>query len=250
MTINAVVIDDETNSRDSLIQMVNMYCPEVSIVGQADGVESGIQCINTHHPDLVFLDIKMADGSGFDLLQQLPSIDFKLIFVTAYEEYAIRAFRYNAIDYINKPIDPDELRNAVEKATTYFNGENMNQTIKLLLDSMKNKSTPLNRKLVLRTINTVHVVEIDRIMHCESDRNYTAFYLVDGEKILISRSMKEFDELLEGHGFLRVHNSHLLNLNYLRKFMRDELICVLKDNSTIPVAYRKRDELLEAIKQL
>lgn len=250
MTIKAVVIDDETNSRDSLKQMVHIYCPEVMVIGEADGVATGLQCITEKNPDLVFLDIKMADGSGFDLLQKLAYVNFKLIFVTAYEEYAIRAFRYNAVDYINKPIDPDELRRAVEKATTYFNGENMNETIRMLLESMKSKNTPKNRKLVLRTINTVHVVEIDRIMHCESDRNYTVFYLVDGEKILISRSMKEFDELLEGHGFLRVHNSHLLNLNYLSKFMRDELICILKDNTTIPVAYRKRDELLEAIKAM
>lgn len=248
--IRAIVIDDEVNSRESVKEMLRLYCPEVMVVAEADGVNSGLAGIELNRPELVFLDIRMPDGTGFDLLRKAGNIEFKVIFVTAYEEYAIKAFKFNAIDYITKPLDPDELRSAVEKATKYFSSGTVNESIKLLLESINKPPSQQNRKIVLRTLNTVHVIEIDKIIRCESDRNYTAFYLTDEEKILISRSMKEFDEILEGHGFLRVHNSHLINLNFVRKFLKDELICVLKDNSSIPVAFRKREELMHAIKAL
>lgn len=247
--IRAVIIDDEINSRDSIRQMLLLYCPDVTVVGEAEGVISGINCISEQRPDIVFLDIKMPDGSGFDLLKRINHIDFKVIFVTAFEEYAIKAFRFNAIDYITKPIDPDELRQAVEKAIKYGKDGATNETIKLLLDSLSRPSQN-HRKIILRTLNTIHVIEIDQIIRCESDRNYTAFHIEGEEKLLISRSMKEFDELLVEHGFLRVHNSHLINLSHVRKFHRDELLCILKDGTNIPVAYRKRDELLAAIKNL
>lgn len=245
----AVIIDDEINSRESIRQMLLLYCPDVTVVGEADGVNTGIDCIMEQNPDIVFLDIKMPDGSGFDLLKRLNKYDFRLIFVTAFEEYAIKAFRFNAIDYITKPIDPDELTQAVGKAVKMNKDGSSEETIKHLLDSM-NKPMQNHQKIILRTMNTLHVIEIDRIIRCESDRNYTAFHIEGEEKLLISRSMKEFDELLEEYGFFRVHHSHLINLSHVRKFLRDELLCILKDGTNIPVAYRKRDELLVAIKNL
>lgn len=247
--IKAVVIDDEFNSRETLRQMLHYCCPNVELVGEGDGVTSGLAAINEFKPDIVFLDIRMTDGSGFDLLNKVGKADFKLIFVTAYEDYAMKAFRCNAIDYITKPVDPNDLMRAVEKASKVTDGENTNDAIKRLLDSI-NKPIQQNKKIVLKTLSTVHVIEIDNIIRCESDRNYTVFHLADGEQILISRSMKEFDDILAEHGFLRVHNSHVINLNYIRRFMKDELIVVLKDNASIPVAYRKKEELLNAIKNL
>lgn len=247
--IKAVIIDDEYNSRETLRQMLRYCCPNVEIVGEGEGVVSGLAAINELNPDIVFLDIKMTDGTGFDLLNKVGKADFRLVFVTAFEEYAMKAFRCNAIDYITKPVDPNELQRAVEKASKMTDGENTNDAIKRLLDSINKPNQP-NKKIVLKTLNTVHVIEVDNIIRCESDRNYTVFHLADGEKILISRSMKEFDDMLMEFGFLRVHNSHLINLNALRKFLKDELILVLKDNTSIPVAYRKRDELLHAIKNL
>lgn len=247
--IKAVIIDDEYNSRETLRQMLRYCCPNVEIVGEGEGVTSGLAAINELNPDIVFLDIKMTDGTGFDLLNKVGKADFRLVFVTAFEEYAMKAFRCNAIDYITKPVDPNELQRAVEKASKMTDGENTNDAIKRLLDSINKPNQP-NKKIVLKTLNTVHVIEVDNIIRCESDRNYTVFHLADGEKILISRSMKEFDDMLMEFGFLRVHNSHLINLNAVRKFLKDELILVLKDNTSIPVAYRKRDELLHAIKNL
>lgn len=245
----AVIIDDEINSRDSIRQMLLLYCNDVTVVGEADGVNSGIVCINDHKPDLVFLDIKMPDGSGFELLKRINKIDFQVIFVTAFEEYAIKAFRFNAIDYITKPIDPEELRQAVEKAGKYGKDSNTDETIKLLLESIS-RTSQNHRRIILRTLNTIHVIEIERIIRCESDRNYTVFHIVGEDKLMISRTLKDFDELLEEYGFFRVHNSHMINLNFVRKFHRDELLCILTDGTTIPVSYRKRDELLAAIKNL
>lgn len=245
----AVIIDDEINSRDSIRQMLLLYCNDITVVGEAEGVNSGIACINDCKPDLVFLDIKMPDGSGFELLKRINKIDFQVIFVTAFEEYAIKAFRFNAIDYITKPIDPEELRQAVEKAAKYGKDSNTDETIKLLLESIS-RTSQNHRRIILRTLNTIHVIEIERIIRCESDRNYTVFHIVGEDKLMISRTLKDFDELLEEYGFFRVHNSHMINLNFVRKFQRDELLCILTDGTTIPVAYRKRDELLAAIRNL
>lgn len=244
-----IIIDDEINARESLRQLLEMYCSDAVVVGEADSVSSGIDSILQNNPDIVFLDIKMPDGTGFDLLSRIKNISFKIIFVTAYEEFAIKAFRFNAIDYLTKPIEPDELVEAVKKAGNHIKGDSVNETIKLLIENISKPAVP-HKKIVLRTMNTIHVVEIDRIIRCESARNYTAFHLVDQEEILISRSMREYDEMLEDYGFFRVHNSHLINLNFISSFKRDELICVLKDGTLIPVAYRKRDELLHAIKSL
>lgn len=248
--IRAIIIDDEINSRDSISQTLKLYCPEVHVVAHGEGVESGIEAINLHSPDLVFLDIKMQDGTGFDLLKKITNIQFKVIFITAYEEYAIKAFKFNAIDYLTKPVDPEELKNSIEKVMSALGSDTFSDRFKYLLESMAKGSNSANRKIVLRTSSTVHVVEIDNIIRCESDRNYTTFYLDDGDKILISKSMREFEDMLDGHDFFRVHNSHLINLNFIKKFLKDDLIVVLKDNSNISVAYRKRDELLRALKAL
>lgn len=248
--VKAVIVDDEVNSRETLRGMLRIYCPEILVVAEAEGVKSALQCVEQLKPDLVFLDIKMPDGSGFDFLQKASPIDFRVIFVTAYEEYAIKAFKFNAVDYITKPVDADELQDAVKKAMELYNSHNVNNSIRMLLENMGKPAAQQNKKIVLRTSNTVYVIEIEHIIRCESDRNYTVFHLIGKEKILISRSMKDFEDILEGHGFHRVHNSHLINFNYVKKFMKDDLILVLTDNTNIPVAYRKRDELLQIIQTL
>lgn len=248
--IRAIIIDDEVNSRDSISQTLKLYCPEVNVVAHGEGVQSGIEAIDLYSPDLVFLDIKMQDGTGFDLLKKIDDIQFKVIFITAYEEYAIKAFKFNALDYLTKPIDPDELKNAIDKVMAALGQDTFGERLKNLLGSMSKGSANQKKKIMLRTSDTVHVVDIERIIRCESDRNYTTFHLEDGEKIFIAKSMREFEDLLIGYNFFRVHHSHLINLNYVTKFLKDDLICVLRDDTNIPVAYRKRDELLRIIKSL
>lgn len=246
----AVIIDDEIRSRETLREMLKLYCSEVEIVAEGEDVKSGLKAIRNHNPELVFLDIKMPDGSGFDLLRQLLPIDFKLIFITAYEEYAIKAFKFNAIDYITKPVDPDELKSAVSKVTMSISSENFDDRLKQMLNDYMKPMRADNKKVVLKTAEAIHVIDTDDIVRCESDSNYTRFYLNDGEKIIVSKSIKEYAEFLEGRNFFRVHHSHMINMNFLKRFKKDELFCVLKDNTEVPVSFRKRNELLKILKTL
>ena len=246
----AVIIDDESRSRETLQEMLKLYCPNVEVVSEGMDVQSGLLAIRSQNPDLVFLDIKMPDGSGFDLLRQLMPINFKLIFITAYEEYAIKAFKFNAVDYITKPVDPDELQLAVEKATKTLDAENINGRLKQMLDDYSRPNVAENRKLILKTSEAIHILDTDDIVRCESDSNYTIFIMNNQEKIMISKSIKEYADFLEEQDFFRVHQSHLINLNYLKRFKKDDLVCVLKDNTEVPVSYRKRNELLRILKSL
>ena len=248
--IRAVIIDDESRSRETLQEMLKLYCPNVEVVSEGMDVQSGLSAIRSHNPDLVFLDIKMPGGSGFDVLRQLMPINFKLIFITAYEEYAIKAFKFNAVDYITKPVDPDELQQAVEKATRTLDAENINERLKQMLSDYSRPNTSENRKLILKTSEAIHILDTEDIVRCESDSNYTIFIMKNDEKIMVSKSIKEYADFLEGHDFFRVHQSHLINLNYLKRFKKDELVCILKDNTEVPVSFRKRNELLRILKSL
>lgn len=246
----AIIIDDESRSRETLREMLKLYCPDVEVVSEGMDVQSGLSAIRTHNPDLVFLDIKMPDGSGFDLLRQLMPINFKLIFITAYEEYAIKAFKFNAVDYITKPVDPDELQQAVEKATRTLDAENINVRLKQMLDDYSKSGNSENRRLILKTSEAIHILDTEDIIRCESDSNYTIFTMSNQEKIMTSKSIKEYADFLEERNFFRVHQSHLINLDYLKRFKNDELICILKDNAEVPVSFRKKNELLRILKSL
>lgn len=236
-------------SREALRDMIQLYCKGVEVVAEAESVKSGIEAITHHTPDLVMLDIKMPDGSGFDLIRQLIPVNFRIIFVTAYEEYAITAFRYNAIDYITKPIDPVELQDAIAKATANIEKENLNIRLKKMLEDYA-KPQADSRKIILKTVGEIHVVDVDRIIRCESDRNYTLIRIIGMEDLLISKSINKIAEILEPYNFYRVHHSHLINLKYIVKFKRDELMCVLFDNAVIPVATRKKDDLIRVLMSL
>ncbi|MBW6491181.1 MAG: LytTR family DNA-binding domain-containing protein [Lentimicrobium sp.] len=247
---NAVIIDDEIRSRETITEMLKLYCPQVQLVGTGENVQSGIKIIRNKRPQLVFLDIRMPDGSGFDLLRRMVPVSFKIIFVTAYEEYAIKAFKFNAIDYLTKPIDPDELQMAVEKAEKIVDFENLNERLTQLLDDQKNPGNNKSQKVILKTAESIDVLDTANIIRCESDGNYTVFYTNDNEKVMVSRTIKEFVPFLEEHNFIRVHQSHLINIDFLKRFKKDELICILKDNTEIPVSYRKRAALLKILKTL
>lgn len=244
-TINAVIIDDVADARETLKADLASYCPEVTILAEADGVVSGAKTLRKVKPEVVFLDIQMADGSGFDLLEIFDTVPFKVIFTTASDSYAIQAFRFSAIDYLLKPIDPDELMEAVSKLSEQPN--NHPGSLDLLKDHL-NSQRQVPKRLALHTQEKIHVVDIAHIVRCESNVNYTMFHFQDKSRLLVTKTLKEFDEMLREQGFLRVHQSHLINSNFLKEFVKiDGGYLVMKDQSEVPVSTRKRNLVLEAI---
>ena len=247
--INAVIVDDELRARETIRQILTSLCPHVKIVGEAESVESGFNVISQQKPDAVFLDMQMNDGTGFDLLKRFPTINFKFVIVTAFQEFAIRAFKFSAIDYLLKPLDPTELVSAVEKLEKTQHTEEINQNFKTFIE---NSQAPEGKpqKIILRSAETVDVVNIMKIVRCESQSNYTNFYLTDGTKIMVSRTLKEYDDLLSSSGFLRVHQSHLVNIQFIKTYKRfPESHITLSDNTYLPVAVRKRELVEEMLKK-
>ena len=231
--MRTLIIDDESRARTTLRNFIGRYAPDLEVVGEAESVSDGVQLIRQATPDLIFLDVQMQDGTGFDLLDMLPSTDFRIIFVTAYDEFALKAFRVKALDYLLKPISPREFMEAVEKCRPPSPTETHSPG-----------STPaFNEKLVLNTQEHSHVVRIPEIVRCESDNAYTTVFLVNGISILVSKPIKYFEQRLEAHGFFRTHQSHLLNPEYLQKFEKQMMRIVLTNGDQIPVSARKKEQL-------
>jgi len=239
----ALIIDDITDARKNLRRDIFDWCPDVEIVGEADGVLSGAKEIRRLKPDLIFLDIQMQDGSGFDLLDVVGELSLRVIFTTASDAFAVRAFRYAAVDYLLKPIDPDELKAAVNKLRT---GEITSENIQLLKRQLTEHKIP--KRIALHTQDKIYVIAIEDILRCESDGNYTHFHLLDKSKLLVTHTLKEYDELLSPLGFLRVHQSHLVNLSQVKEFnKRDGGYLVMKDGSAVDVSTRKRQEVIDRL---
>ena len=240
----AIIIDDIPAAIDNLQRDLATYCPDIEVIATADGVVSGAKLLKKNTPDLLFLDIQMQDGSGFDLLEILPATPFKLIFTTASDAFAIRAFKFSAIDYLLKPIDPDELVAAVEKATSQLG--DTSESIHVLLENVKDRNSPT--RIALHTLEKIHIVEIDEILRLESTGNYTQFFFLNGAKLLVTRTLKEYDKLLSEQGFFRVHQSHLINMEQIKEYVKiDGGYIVMKDGSKIPVSVRKRPSLVKAL---
>ncbi|MCB8964059.1 MAG: response regulator transcription factor [Bacteroidales bacterium] len=241
--LTAIVIDDENKVRETLKQMLTIYCPNISIVGEADGVASGYSCICKLNPDVVFLDMQMNDGNGFDLLRRFNPITFQLIIVTAYQDYAVKAFKYSAVDYLLKPIDPTDLITAVEKISISYNQSETKAKFDALI-SNSTKPEAKNKKLVLKTVVGIHIVETDSIIRCESHNNTTEFIFTDTAPIRVSRTLKEYEDLLSDCGFIRCHQSHLINPIHIVKVIRYPAPTIrTTDGFSIPVAIRKKDLL-------
>ncbi len=248
--IKTIIIDDELMAREAIGNMVKLYCPNLELIDTADGVASGYEAIKKNNPDLVLLDIKMTDGTGFELLQMFESINFKFIFITAYEEYAIQAFKFSALDYLLKPIDPNDLIAAVEKLNESIHKEDENLKLKAFMANIQGV-TPELKKIVLKTAESIHLVNVKDIIRCESSSNYTLFFFSDNTKLLVSKTLKEFDEMLSPYGFFRAHQSHLINLNFLDRYDKAEGgTLILKDKSSIPLAVRKREQLMKIFENL
>ncbi|MDD3875695.1 MAG: LytTR family DNA-binding domain-containing protein [Bacteroidales bacterium] len=248
--LRAIIVEDEKNSQETLKLMLERYCPDIKVVAIADNYKMGIEHIETYAPQIVFLDIQMPDGNGFKMLEHFSEIDFFVIFTTAYEQYALKAIKVNAIDYILKPIVAEDLIRAVDKVKLNLTLQKEGlKNIKNVLDEIKKMQK--EKKIVLSTAEGMHVVNTDDIIRCESDNYYTNFFFKDGSTMLISKTLKEHEELLSDKNFIRPHKSHLINLNYVKSYSRiDGGTIVLLNGDRIPVARRKRESMIEILHQL
>ncbi len=242
--LKIILIEDEVKTLQNIRFVIEKYCDDVEVIGTSNSVKSALELFENTSPDLVLSDINLPDGTSFDILEQLSEIDFKIIFITAFEEYAIKAIKFSALDYLVKPIDPKELIATIEKAKIHLENENENLKLKALLANVRDFSDSL-KKIVLKTSNSIYVIDVQDIIRCESDSSYTKFFLKDSRKIMVSKVLKEYTELLKDSGFIRVHKSHLINLNYIDRFNKaDGGYLIMKDTSSVPVSQRKRDTIL------
>ncbi|MCH8331218.1 MAG: response regulator transcription factor [Bacteroidetes bacterium] len=243
--LRTVIIDDEKKGRETLTNLVKENCQNVEIAATAGSKDEGIAAINQHKPDFIFLDIEMPGGSGFKLLKELDDVKPPVIFVTAYDHYAIKAIKFSALDYILKPVDADELRNAVSRVGyTYQNlGE---EQVEVLLNYLKEPSRA--KRIALPTQSGIRYVGVPEIVRCEADGQYTTFYLNEDSNIMVSKNLKEYQDILEESSFYRVHHSHLVNLEHVKEFARSEGdYLIMKDGSNIPVSRRKKEGFLQSM---
>jgi len=248
--IKILIVEDEKPIRETLQEIIQNNCPDISIVGTAENIESACRQIIQTTPDLVLLDVNLPDGTCFELIQQLEHIHFKIIFITAFEEYAIQAIKLSALDYLVKPVDPIELSNAINKARDLIEKDNDKLKLSALLSNI-NQISDKNKKIILKTADSIFLIDIQDIIRCESDGSYTKFFINDGRKIMISKVLKDYEELLQNCGFARVHKSHIINLNYIERFDKhDGGSIILKDKSNIPVSTRKREQLIKVFEDL
>ena len=252
--IKAVLIDDDGNLREGMKMMINLYAPEIQIVGEADSVKSGTELMETSKPDIAFRDILMNDGTGFDILEKLNekfgNVNSHIIFITAHEEFAIKAFRFSALDFLLKPVNPEELQSVLKKVSNVIHQNRDNKNIGLLLENIQKKSEGF-KKIALSTSDGIHLFEIKDIIRCESEDNYTKFFIKNHKTIMISKTLKEYEELLKDQGFERIHQSHLINLNELKSYIKkDGGFVIMSDDSQLPVSQRKKERLQELISKL
>ncbi|GAB3023063.1 LytR/AlgR family response regulator transcription factor [Spirosoma pulveris] len=248
MILKALLIDDESPNLDNLQLLLGTYCPQVHICGTALNAEAAQRLVYTHQPDLLFLDIQMPQQNGFDLLRSLPDHNFEVIFVTAYDQYAIQAMRFAAVDYLLKPVDIGELQAAVDRAGKQRRLKVQNQQLENLLDLLKTGHTNEEQRIALATAKETRFVKTSEIIRCQSSNNYTTFYLNNGESLLVCRPIYEYDDLLKSHDFIRCHQSHLVNKAFVRSWKKEfGDFLLLTDGTELPISRGKKDELKKAL---
>ena len=244
--ITAAIIDDEQHSTDRILTLLEPYAGKIKTICFATA-EEAIQGIETLRPDIVFLDVQLHDKTGFDVLSGIAHHNFSLIFTTAYEQYAIKAFKFSAIDYLLKPIDANDFKNALQKALDKVKQNQLDERIGVLLSHLSTES-PV-RKISIPTKDGYSFLNISDIARCEADVNYTHIFTLGGIKYTISKPLKYFEGLLTVHGFFRIHNSHLINLNYVKAYAKSGYVTLL-DNTKLDVSVRKREALVKACRTL
>lgn len=250
MIIKAVIIDDELANQQINARLLLDYFPDIQLVGTANSIQCAIDLVKTQKPDLVLLDIELTDGTGFQLLQQLQPYSFKVVFITGFDSFAIKAIKFSALDYILKPVNETEFQQAIQRAVTAIQeNEDSQPQVNILMDSFKHEMQ--TKKLVLRTSESLHVVDVKDICFCKSDNSYTTFHLVGNEEILVSKSLKDYESLLSEYGFYRAHQSFLVNLNHIKKVDKtDGGFIIMKDKKEIPVSLRQMKKLVELLEML
>ena len=242
-----IIIDDETNAREHLRNLIEEHCPQLQVIGEADGVESGFRLIREVQPQAIFLDISMRDGTGFHLLDKFDRHTFQVIFQTAFDEFAIKAFRYNAVDYLLKPVSANELVKAARKIVASQDQDHpaITQQLFNLIDSAKKQKF---EKIVLHSSEGMHFVKVADIQHLQADANYTTFYLTSGEKITVTKTIKTFEELLPESSFFRPHQSYIVSLDCVSKILKEDGgYALMEDGSKIPISRRKKDQFITAL---
>lgn len=248
--IKAIIVDDELGARESLSKMIEKNCKQIEVVAKADSMLSAFEAITNKEPDLVFLDIEMPNGNAFDLLEKFKNINFNIIFTTAYDHYAIKAIKFSAIDYILKPIDPEELITAVKRFENQRGQkESLDKQFKTLLSNVK----PENKlkKVGIPDGDGLIFINLSDIIRCDSDGNYTFFILTSGKKIIASRTLGEYEQMFADDNFFRIHRSHLINLEHVKKYIKGEGgYVVMTDNSQVEVSRRNKTDFLEKLSHL
>ena len=243
--LNAIIVEDEFHSRETLKSFLEEYCPEVTVQDTATSVTEAVEKITQLRPDLVFMDIELQTGTGFDVLQKVRHLDFHLIFTTAFEHYAIKAIKFSSIDYLLKPIDLEELIAAVQKVKHLIASENRQNLLENLLSNMQTGSSE-NRKICLSTAEGIEFIPTREILLCEANGSYTDFHLSDRRKLVVSKNLKEYENMLQDANFMRVHNSFLINLGEVKKFVRAEGgYIVMNNDKQVSISPVKREEFLK-----
>lgn len=244
--ITCIIVDDELKSRESLQILLTDFCQNVEVLALCQNVDEGIKAIKKHHPNIVFLDIQLQGETGFELFERMPSIDFEVIFTTAYSEYALKAFRFSAIDYLLKPIDIEDLKKSIGKVETRLNRPII-ERMQELFQNLRNESNGI-LKIALPTSDGLVFVDIKEILYCEASSNYTTITLQDNVKYVISRTLKEYEDLLQEYSFFRIHNSHIINLNAIKKYVRGEGgYVVMSNNQSLDVSKRRKELFLKKL---
>jgi len=246
--ITAIIVDDEPYSCEGLATLLERYCPDIKLLDACYSGADALKAIKEQIPDLLFLDIEMPGMNGFEMLQRLPAINFSVIFTTSYDQYAIKAIKFSALDYLLKPVDKDDLQAAVKKAM-HKSQETLPQQIEILLQKLDHPSISVN-KIAIPTMEGLQMLFVENIIRCSSDSNYTILFLKNKQKVIASRTLKEIEEMLEDYPFLRVHHSYLVNLNEIEKYIKgDGGYLLMSDGSNIDVSRSRKEALIKKLKR-
>ena len=246
--ITAIIVDDEPYSCEGLATLLERYCPDIKLLDACYSGADALKAIKEQIPDLLFLDIEMPGMNGFEMLQRLPAINFSVIFTTSYDQYAIKAIKFSALDYLLKPVDKDDLQAAVKK-TMHKSQETLPQQIEILLQKLDHPSISVN-KIAIPTMEGLQMLFVENIIRCSSDSNYTILFLKNKQKVIASRTLKEIEEMLEDYPFLRVHHSYVVNLNEIEKYIKgDGGYLLMSDGSNIDVSRSRKEALIKKLKR-